>query len=383
MPYVRRLPSGRWQATVRNPRLPPGRNRLTKSHPLRKVVTEWAREQEAAFARGETRDPRAGRVTVGDWYARWSAAHVVAAGTRRKLETYWRTHCEPKWAAWRLADVTRMEAQGWVRQLEQTRVTGRWGRPLDRLLAPATIEQIVTVMSSLYAAALAERPPLVLDSPFAGLALPTVPPGRIVWYTREEHAAIVAALRAVAGGQPWAVMADLAGHVGLRYGELAGLPGNHVNWLRREINVWQVRTRAGIVPVPKSARSHRTVPVPDRIMLDLAALVRGRPVDALVFESRAWHSDWRRRWYAAVAAAGVPRHPPHVLRHTAASWLVMAGVDLYRVQALLGHESYATTQRYAHLAPGAHEAIREVWAADAPATNLAQVVNLDRARKGA
>jgi site-specific recombinase XerD len=42
------------------------------------------------------------------------------------------------------------------------------------------------------------------------------------------------------------------------------------------------------------------------------------------------------------------------MRHTAASWLVQDGVPLYDVQQLLRHEDYATTQRYAHLAPDAH-----------------------------
>lgn len=41
----------------------------------------------------------------------------------------------------------------------------------------------------------------------------------------------------------------------------------------------------------------------------------------------------------------------HSLRHTFASWLVMGGEDLLRVQYLMGHASYKTTQRYAHLAP--------------------------------
>jgi hypothetical protein len=35
------------------------------------------------------------------------------------------------------------------------------------------------------------------------------------------------------------------------------------------------------------------------------------------------------------------------------------GVPLYDVQALLGHESLATTQRYAHLAPDAHGRVIE------------------------
>lgn len=59
------------------------------------------------------------------------------------------------------------------------------------------------------------------------------------------------------------------------------------------------------------------------------------------------------------------------MRHTAASWLVIDGVPLYDVQALLGHESYRTTERYAHLAPDAHDKVVQSWARrhDAPVTH--------------
>jgi integrase len=54
-------------------------------------------------------------------------------------------------------------------------------------------------------------------------------------------------------------------------------------------------------------------------------------------------------WEKARNKAGYPDVRFHDLRHSAASEMINAGVDLYTVGGVLGHKTPATTKRYAHL----------------------------------
>jgi integrase len=59
-----------------------------------------------------------------------------------------------------------------------------------------------------------------------------------------------------------------------------------------------------------------------------------------------------RHWFEdAVRDAKLQNFTWHDLRHTFASRLVMAGIDLRTVAELLGHKKIQMTMRYAHLAP--------------------------------
>jgi integrase len=121
--------------------------------------------------------------------------------------------------------------------------------------------------------------------------------------------------------------------VGLRPGEIYGLHGHRVDWLRSQIQVIDVMTGLGLRQRPKSNKSHRVVPVPARTLERMSVLMAGRERDSLVFTAPeggpVTDGHFRNRvWYPAIEVAGIRRFPPRIMRHTAAGWLVQDGVPL-------------------------------------------------------
>jgi integrase len=142
-------------------------------------------------------------------------------------------------------------------------------------------------------------------------------PAREVFLTRSE----VARLLRACGSRQIRKAVLVAAFTGLRRGELARL---------RPINVQGDLIYVGNT---KNGRS-RVVPVVHHIGFALRKLPFGVHADTLT--------------HAVQRAA--PGFRFHDLRHTAASFLIQQGVDLYRVGAILGHADTRTTRRYAHLA---------------------------------
>lgn len=349
MASFRKLPSGKQQATVR---LPSGK-RVTRSDPLKRVVIAWARDEEARIARGEWRDPRAGRMNYEEWRDRFLAARVVEQETARHDKSLLSNHVDPQWTGWRLPAITRMEVGAWVKRMQSDGIGAHAIRGAYNLLS-------AMMNSAVDEGVLIETPCRRIDLPAAPVKLPE-------WFTHEQVEAICEHLP-----PRHAAAARLMRWCGLRWGEAAGLRVGQVAFLRRRLIVAGVLTQSGRwKSYPKTSKSRREVSVPAHVLEELAPLMEGKGNDELVFlterpyrgEFRPWSgANWRVVWYEAVEKARVPAYSPHALRHTAASLLVQDGVPLYDVQRLLGHESFAVTQRYAHLAPDAHGAIEASWA---------------------
>ena len=63
------------------------------------------------------------------------------------------------------------------------------------------------------------------------------------------------------------------------------------------------------------------------------------------------YKEIKRSFSTALRRVGISDFRFHDLRHTFASHLVMAGIDLTSVKELLGHKTITMTLRYSHLAP--------------------------------
>jgi len=132
-------------------------------------------------------------------------------------------------------------------------------------------------------------------------------------------------------------------NTGVRQGELFNL-----KWADIDFDTAMLTVRG------EGAKSGQTrhVPLNDVALAALKTWGRGEATD-YVFpgENGARLTNVRTAWAKVLEVAKVTGFRWHDLRHTFASRLVIAGVDLNTVRELLGHADMKMTIRYAHLAP--------------------------------
>lgn len=164
--------------------------------------------------------------------------------------------------------------------------------------------------------------------------------GRDRWLTLDEEGRLLAACA------PWLRdVVQFALGTGMRMGEILSLSWRGLDLTRRTVMVFQSKNG-----------ERRTNPLNQTVLslIKERGTLRSLSTD-LVFPSKT-HTPLesgrlRRAFRLALKKVRIEEFHFHDLRHTFATRLVQAGVELYKVQRLLGHKSPMMTQRYAHHYP--------------------------------
>jgi integrase len=214
---------------------------------------------------------------------------------------------------------------------------------LGKSLAPATVNRLLGNARHMFA--MATKWEDLPKNPFAGVKLLHVPDVKERILTADEELHLIKACDKVRAPHLKSLIV-LALNTGMRRGEILGLTWGQIDLERRMIHVQDSKTKS----------SNRMIPMNETVFDLLSKLEKSRQGD-LVFPShrKVGHPfrDPKIAFRKAVRLSGIPHIRFHDLRHSFATRLVRAGVDLITVQQLLGHAKITMTARYAHSLPDA------------------------------
>jgi integrase len=304
----------------------------------------------ASQVRGDYVNPRAGKVTYREWSDMYFAGAVHKRATtlaRDKIVNA--THFMPAFGARSLSSLRPLDIRRVVASMTAT-------------LAPATVRTNYGVLRAILNGAVSAE--VIAISPCRGVKLPA-PERRDIRFLSAEQ------LRALADEMPREYRAAiyLAGVLGLRWSEVAGLRVGRIDFLRRTIEIAEtcaeVHGRVMFAP-PKTHASRRTLRTPPFLvtMLSEHVAARSRPAaDELVFVAPEGgplrRSAFRTRVFnPAVARAGLDGLTFNGLRHTAGALMVEAGAHIEAMKQRMGHSSIrVTSDVYGALLPSVDESV--------------------------
>lgn len=350
---IRRLPSGRWQASYVAPdlrRLNAPMTFLSKGDAEGWLGLERQRIILGEWKRPEPATPAPSVVTFAGYSASWVATRGIKPKTREGYEHLLARYLLPTFGEQPLVAVTPADVRAWWGEMDPSTPTvrARSYALLKAILNTALSDDLVTTN------------PCRIRGASNTMRAREVRPATV-----EEIAAVVEAMP-----EQYRALVLLAAWCALRAGELLELRRRDVDLragtVRVERAVSQVRGRP-VIGTPKSAAGTRTVAVPPHVLPAIAHHLEtftGVDADALLFPgadgvSSLQPSTLYKPWRAAREAAGRPDLRLHDLRHTGATMAAMAGATLAELQQRLGHSSVNAALRYQHAAKGRDRQIAE------------------------
>jgi integrase len=361
---IRKLPSGRYQASFVGPDLQRYNAAVTFEardlavvwlHKEKKVIDEAAADNARWMSPAERAEEAEPRELFGEYAARWvderrnSKGEPLRALTQKDYRQVLATYLVPSFGNCPIDQITRADVRAWHASLSKATLRARTkAYGLLRAVMNTAVDDELVAASPVHirgaGAAVTKRP-----------VQPATP----------------AELEIMAANMPPRLSAavPIAAWCALRYGELAELRRKDIDVANHQIKIRRAVTfppGGAVVGPPKSDAGYRDVSIPPHVWPivedHLETYVRPGS-NSLLFPGEArghmWHSVMGGHFAKAKKAAGREDLKWHDLRHTGATMAAQVGATTAELQARLGHSTSVAAQLYQHAAKDRDRQIAE------------------------
>ena len=295
----------------------------------------------------------------------------------------------PALGHFKLKDIKPSHVQQFIQQLSETPKEKRNGQAdgNGETLSPSSIRRYLTVLQSIFKQAL--KLGLISESPakVERLTLPKAQAPKIEIFTKQEAAQMLEALENE--DLQFQTLIQLAIFTGARRGELVALKFSDVDFEQRKITIeraaYKIKGKPLATKPPKDYET-RTVTI-NESCVELLKMLKAEKIEQAQRLGSQWvvgnwvFTQWNgemmnpmtptKQFSKFLERHGLQHRKFHSLRHTSATLLLYAGVNIKQVQGRLGHGDIETTNKYLHL----------IEEADVEAVNKLDIMLLPRAEQ--
>lgn len=215
-----------------------------------------------------------------------------------------------------------------------------------KTISPSTIQKEFALLSHMFNIASREWG-LAVDNPVRKVSRPKIRNGRTRFLTKEEAQRLLDCAKTSKNEKLYPYLLVMM-HTGMRPSEAAGLKWGDVDLDARLVKLQATKTDMRYVPLTKMAESALRSMRPGGATKDMYVFLPKSRMNSTEITYIPCHY-FKRSFTTARTKAGLEDVHLHDLRHTAASHLLMSGVDIRTLAEILGHKTLQMVLRYTHL----------------------------------
>lgn len=306
----------------------------SKTFDTKREARDWLTRERAALVGGI--DPRAGRQRVRTLVTEWLALRRTTVAKK----TYRADSALP-----RLMPPSLQALQ--VGAVSQREVARSFDRLIRRGLTEGSVVRYRASLSAFFEWCVREK--LIQANPVSGTSVPKSSDEQVEMFPWDESGLELAYTNWRRQNVHLADVFLILGWTGLRWAEARDLTVGALMEVPTPTFLVRHSQPEGVERKATKGRRSRRVPIADRVLPLVRQLAEGREAHDLLLTAPRGGRLHRTPSLRALdwKTTGAGRRI-HDLRHTAACLWLVRGVDVPTVQAWMGHESIATTNRYVH-----------------------------------